>query len=140
MAGESAHTKVSELKGNNMFKRIKWVLFCLVFVPFLVCANDTANTPVRIDTFGADVTISSTRVWIENMTITAYTSAKTITFIDADDAVVLVLECPAGYTITWPPANTREPKEFPNGLYFDDSASDLATNDYIFIWKSVNGR
>ena len=100
-------------------------------------ANDTTQNPIRIDTFGSDVTISATKVLIRSITVTAYTTAKTVTFIDADNAKVLVLECPAGSSIAWPPTQPRNSNgmEFTNGLYFDDSGSDLAANDFIFIWK-----
>jgi hypothetical protein len=96
-------------------------------------ANDVANTPKRIDTFGSDVAIITGRGWVENLTITAYTSAKTVTFIDDDGDECLVLEVPAGYTISWPTEGAA-PKEFANGFNFDDSASDLAANDFIFVW------
>lgn len=97
-------------------------------------ANDLTGSPMRIDTFGADVDIkASGRTLIKNITVTAYTSAKTITFIDADAANVLVLECPAGETISWPMFDDKV--LFDNGLTFDDSESDLAAGDFIFIWK-----
>jgi len=115
------------------------VLLCLFLgIGNSIAANDTTNTPMRIDTFGSDVVISTGRSWIENIVITAYTSAKTVTFIDDDGGVVLVIECPAGYTVTWPNDGTG-PKEFTNGINFDDSASGLAASDFIFIWKSKTG-
>ena len=95
-------------------------------------ANDTTGTPIRIDTFGADVSISAKRFLMRRMIVTAYSSAKTVTFLDADDAVMLVLECPAGETIM---IDDEKGILFDNGLKFDDSASDLAANDFIFIWK-----
>ena len=96
-------------------------------------ANDTSGYPIRIDTFGADVTISDKRIRIHKILITAYTSGKTVTFIDADAANVLVLECPVGETISWPDGD--DGALFGNGLTYDDSASDLAAGDFIFIWK-----
>jgi hypothetical protein len=95
-------------------------------------ANDTGSNNVRIDTFGADVEIASGRVQIKSIIITAYSSAKTITFIDSSNAKVMVLECPSGYSINWTPS---EPVTFYNGIKFDDSASDLAANDFIFVFK-----
>lgn len=95
-------------------------------------ANDTGGYPIRIDTFGADVTISAGRVLIRRILITAYSSTKTITFIDADAGKVCVLECPAGETIE---LFDKDGILFKNGLTFDDSESDLAANDFIFIWK-----
>ena len=122
-----------------MFKKF-FISLCIIFcfVGSTMAANDSANTPMRIDTFGSDVVISSGNSYIENIVITAYTSAKTITFIDDDGDPVLVLECPAGYTITWPNDGSG-PKRFTNGINFDDSASGLASNDFIFIWKSKSG-
>lgn len=96
-------------------------------------ANDVDGFPIRIDTFGADVDISAKKIQIKNITVTAYTSAKTVTFLDADGAVVLVLECPAGGTVSWPAFD--DGIYFDNGLTFDDSGSDLAAGDFIFIWK-----
>lgn len=113
----------------------------LLLIP-IVClgANDTTGTPVRIDTFGSDVVIASgpRPIKVKNITITAYTSAKTVTLIDSSNAVVLVLECPSGSTISWPPftpSGDFRGIEFGNGLTFDDSASDLGAGDLVFIWK-----
>lgn len=96
-------------------------------------ANDVTGTPMRIDTFGADVEITTRPITIKSIVVTAYTSAKTITFIDEDAAVMLVLECPSGETISWPPHD--DGVKFDNGLTLDDSACDLAAGDFIFIWK-----
>ena len=91
-------------------------------------ANDTNGNWIRIDTFGADVQIKATgRIIVKRLVITAYTSAKTITFIGGE-GTVLVLECPAGDSIT------LQDLDFYNGLTFDDSESDLAANDFIFLW------
>ena len=95
-------------------------------------ANDTSGYPVRIDTFGDDVAVSAKRYLLRRMIITAYTTVKTITFIDANAAVCLVLECPAGETIE---IADRDGLLFANGITFDDSASDLAAGDFIFMWK-----
>ena len=120
----------------------KWLIGLLVVVMFLgwgqaFGANDMTKTPLRIDTFGADVTIDTGRIFISTIVITAYSSAKTVTFINSDAEVVLVIECPSGETVTWPSAKAVHPRgvEFAEGFIFDDSASDLAANDFIFIWK-----
>lgn len=113
-------------------------LVLVVFVCFLLGsvahgANDVTKVPMRIDTFGADVTIKARNFHLKRMVITAYTSAKTVTFLNGRGDVCLVLEVPTGSTINWP--NTDDPVSFPEGFIFDDSASDLAANDFIFIWE-----
>jgi len=95
-----------------------------------MAANTVGTNPIRIDTFGADVTIkSSGRLNVDAIVLTAYTSAKTVTFIDASGANCLVAEVPTGETVT-----ISGPLQFSNGLVFDDSASDLAAGDFIFIF------
>lgn len=94
-------------------------------------ANDVGSWPKRIDTFGADVTLDSGVCSVHAMYITAYTSAKTVTFIDNNAANVLVLEVAAGTTAQVTPA---KPLNFPAGLKFDDSASGLAAGDFIFVF------
>jgi hypothetical protein len=69
---------------------------------------------------------------INSIVITAYSSAKTITFIDAAGSKLLVFECPSGYSINWTPPKSIT---WRNGFYFDDSASDLAASDFIFVFK-----
>lgn len=117
------------------------VLFALLFASAHIfetyAANNLVGSPYRIDTFGSDVTISASTTWVDNITITAYTTAKTTTFIDDDGNKCLVLECPAGYTISWP--SDDKPKLFSNGINFDDSASDLAANDLIFVFLGKRG-
>jgi hypothetical protein len=112
-------------------------IICLLAVMIMLAgvawaANDVTSLPWRVDTFGADVTLKNNRFMLEKMVITAYTSAKTVTFINDTAAAVLVLEVPAGQTISWP--STDIPVVFPNGFIFDDSESDLAAGDFIFIW------
>jgi hypothetical protein len=93
---------------------------------------------MTIDTFSSDVTISSNAVDVENITTTAYTSAKTVTFVDSSDVVVLVLEIPAGETLSWPsaspPGDRRNGMRFDNGLVLDVNASELVSGDYMFVW------
>jgi len=95
-------------------------------------ANTLGTFPIAIDTFGADVTIGSKIVVIHSMYITAYTSAKTVTFIDLSGNKCFVAEVPSGQTLPIEPA---KPLRFSNGLIFDDSASDLAAGDFIFIFS-----
>ena len=101
-----------------------------------LCANDLTGVPIRIDTpASGDVTISAKSITITNMIITGYTSAKTVTFIDSDGAIVLVLVVPSGGTISWPNLGSRE-ITFDNGFILDGSATELANaSDFIFIWK-----
>jgi len=94
-------------------------------------ANLNKGANIRIDTFGSDVTIGAGRVTVNCMIITAYTSAKTVTFIDSAGTTALVLEIPSGATGQLTPS---KPITFPNGLIFDDSASELAAGDFIFMW------
>jgi len=93
-------------------------------------ANSVGTNPVRLDTFGADVTIKATgRVVVDSIVITGYTDPKTVTFIDAAGAVVLVAECAAAGT-----ESVSGPLTFTNGLIFDDDASDVAAGDFVFIF------
>jgi hypothetical protein len=94
-------------------------------------ANATTGGVRRIDTFGSDVTIDAGVITVYSIYITVYTTAKTITFIDNDAANILVVEVAAGATGQITPA---KPVRFPNGLIFDDSASDLGAGDFIFIY------
>jgi hypothetical protein len=113
----------------------RFLIFLLVVAFATVCqaANDLDSNPNRIDTFGADAVIHASSIQIKNITITAYTSAKNIVFIDADGDICLVLVCPAGESVSWPPAGSG-PVTFANGITFDDSASELAAGDYIFVF------
>jgi hypothetical protein len=107
-------------------------LVVLMSVALSHAANDLTTSNMRIDTFGSDVTIGTGRVVINSIVITAYSSAKTITFIDAAGSKLLVFECPSGYSINWTPPKSIT---WRNGFYFDDSASDLAASDFIFVFK-----
>jgi hypothetical protein len=110
------------------------LILALIGVSVSWAANNLSGVPIVVDTFGSDVEIFPNRVEVETIVITAYTSDKTITFIDSVNGnPVLVLECPAGSTISWPVDGKSKP--FPLGMDFDDSASDLAAGDFIFIWR-----
>jgi hypothetical protein len=119
--------------------RIKYFTLIIAFLllaPVCFAANDATSVPITIDTpASGDVTIASGRVFVKNITVTAYTSDKTVTFIDKKAKVVLVMECPADSSISWPPFTTRDGMEFRDGLYLDDSATDLEnSSDFVFIW------
>lgn len=112
---------------------MKWITWLLV-IGMLLCGSvamaANAIDPsgyTRIDTFGSDVVIDVHRVIVDKMYITAYTTAKTVTFINQSGVNALVFECPAGETVV------IEGWVFPEGATFDDSASDLAAGDFIFI-------
>ena len=94
-------------------------------------ANDVTVRNMRIDTFGADVVISADSVWVNAIIATGYTSGKTVTFQDSADGIVLVIEVASGGTAQFTPS---KPVEFHNGLKFDDSGSDFASGDFIFIF------
>ncbi len=105
----------------------------MLFVTPALAANDVDSTPRRIDTFGADVTIRAGSVSVTSILVTAYSTIKTVTFIDSSAAVVLVIEVPVGSTVAWPQYGDKA-IQFTNGLIYDDSASDVAAGDFIFVW------
>ena len=93
-------------------------------------ANSVGTNPVRIDTFGADVTIkASGRVVVDCIVMIGYTSGKTVAFIDAAGALVCVAE-----VATDSMATISGPLTFTNGLIFDESGSDLAAGDFVFVF------
>jgi hypothetical protein len=94
-------------------------------------ANNTTMNPMRIDTFGADVTISTGSVKVLAILATAYSSAKTVTFIDNEGEEVLRVEVASDSTGQFTPA---EAFLFSRGLIFDDSGSDLAAGDFVYIY------
>jgi len=94
-------------------------------------ANQTSGNPVVIDTFGSDVTISSNKVQVTSIVMEGATAGDTATFLDRDGNEVLRLSNSIGSaSVVWSPA---EAFRF-NGLTFDDSASSLAANDFVFIF------
>jgi hypothetical protein len=94
-------------------------------------ANRVTGYNRMLDTFGADVTISTDPIYVSAIIVTGYTTAKTVTFIDADSALMLTFEVPADGTSQFTPS---VPIYFGNGLVFDESASDLEANDLAFIF------
>ena len=94
-------------------------------------ANDLSSNPVRIDTFGADAEISDRNVSVVSIVMEGATAGDTATFLDKNGGEVLRLSNSIGSaSAVWSPA---KPFMF-NGLTFDDSASDLAGGDFIFIF------
>jgi len=94
-------------------------------------ANQTTSNPVVIDTYTADVVISANRVCVSSIIMEGAAAGDTATFLDKNANEVLRLSNTAnGGSIVWSPA---EPFTF-NGLTFDDSASSLAANDFIYIY------
>ena len=92
-------------------------------------ANSLGTNPIRLDTFGADVVISTKRIKVRSMVLAGYSSAKKAVFIDASAAVCLVAEVASdGH------AEIQGPLTFSNGITFDDSESDFDTNDFILIY------
>jgi len=88
-------------------------------------ANNLSGNPVRIDTFGADRTVSDSAVKLSSLVVTAR-AARNCVFIDADGAVVLDLAVAANSTVVVP-----GPLFFDSGLTFDESGSSMAANDTI---------
>lgn len=93
-------------------------------------ANSLKGSPLTIDTFGADVTIDTGDCRIVAILWTAYTSTKTVTFIDVDGNTIMKLEIEAGSSQFTP----SRPANFSNGLVFDDSESDFEAGDFISIF------
>lgn len=98
-------------------------------------SNNVNVNPVVIDTFGSDVVISSTPVTVSSIVMEGASAGDTATFIvDPSHGTTEVLRlsnAASGATAPWKPAI---PFTFQNGLVFDDSASSLATGDYIYIF------
>jgi len=95
-------------------------------------ANDLGNSPMRIDTFGADVIIGVGNTFINAMFVTNEDAGvRDLTFIDDDGAVCLFLKIAADATAQLTPS---KPMRFSNGITYDDSASDTAAGDFIFVF------
>ena len=94
-------------------------------------ANNLSGNNKRIDTFGADVTIGTNPVYVIAIVATGYTSNKTVTFINNDGGEELCFEVPANGSSQFIPS---EAVCFRDGLIFDDSASDLAAGDKLFVF------
>lgn len=97
-------------------------------------ANSTTTNPVVIDTYTADVVVSRTPITVTSIVMEGASSGDTATFIEGHGGTAEVLRLSNGAngaSVVWTPA---EPFTFNNGLIFDDSASSLATNDFIFIY------
>ena len=92
-------------------------------------ANGSVGPGYRIDTFGADVTIATGMLRVTGILVNAFTSTKTVAFIDSDGASILKLEATADAS-----SQLIVPMKFDNGLIFDESASDLAAGDSIYIF------
>ena len=96
-------------------------------------ANNVNINPAYIDTAGGDVTISSGIVTVSLMSLTDNAgAAKKVVFIDNDSNVVAVIQAAANGTSLWDPA---EPFCFQNGLIYDDSASSVANNDIVLVYR-----
>lgn len=94
--------------------------------------NNTNTNPIVIDTFGSDVTIGTGTVVVKSIVMEGASAGDTATFIDKDNVEVLRLSNAAGGgSQVWSPA---KPFAFQRGLIFDDDASSLTTNDFIFIY------
>ena len=97
----------------------------------VLSGNIASHSPRRLEVFGADVIVAARVYRLFTMVVVALSTAKTITFIDNDAAVILVLEVAAGTTL---PINLAKGMKFPNGLIFDDSESDLETGDFVLLF------
>lgn len=97
-------------------------------------SNQSTN-PIVIDTFGVDTIIDTGPVTVTSIVAEgATTVGKTATFIDNNATEVLRLSTRvASASAIWTPPN-KEAFTFQNGLRFDDSASGLASGDYVFIY------
>ena len=94
-------------------------------------ANVVNNNHIKIDTFGADVTIISGPGWLSSITMEGASAGDTATFINGDGEEILrVSNAADSASFSWSPA---EPEFFEKGVVFDDSASSLAANDFVFV-------
>ena len=93
-------------------------------------ANKTGYNLVRIDTFGSDVVISTGSIKVNAILATGYNTVKTVTFIDVQGEQVMKFEVAANGTSQFTPS---KPFTF-NGLTFDDSASDFADGDVVYLY------
>ena len=91
-------------------------------------ANDLSGNPVRIDTFGADRTISDTSTKLSALIVTAR-AARNCVFIDSAGAVVMDLAIAANSSVVVP-----GPLYFDKGLTFDESGSSMAANDTVIAF------
>ena len=98
-------------------------------------ANSTVNVAVdvfRIDTFGANVSISAGEIWVNSIIMEGATAGDTAVFIDNSGTEVMRLSNDIGTASkVWTPAKSQR---FSNGFIFDDSASGLSASDFIFIY------
>ena len=97
-------------------------------------ANNLNTNPVYIDTFGSDVTVSTDQVVISCVTVveTNNTAARYVTFIDNNANVVLRVPVAQNDMNIWGPI---KPFRFTNGFIYDESASTVANNDIILVFK-----
>lgn len=94
-------------------------------------ANKTGYSPVRIDTFGADVTISSGTIKVVAIIATAKTSRKALAFKDSTGEQCFYALVSANSTAQFTPAR---PFVFYKGLIFDDTTSEFVTNDSVYLY------
>lgn len=96
--------------------------------------NSVTSNPIVIDTFGSDVTISTTAVKVKSIVMEGASAGDTATFIVGNGGsreVLRLSNTVASASIPWAPSGGFT---FQDGLIFDDSASDLASGDFIFIY------
>lgn len=94
-------------------------------------ANKTGYSPIRIDTFGSDVTIGTGTVKVVAIIATAKTARKALVFKDSAGEQCFYALVSANSTAQFTPAR---PFVFHRGLVFDDTSSELATNDSVFLY------
>ncbi len=98
-------------------------------------ANSTSTNPIVIDTYTADVVVSTGRITVSSIVMEGASAGDTATFIEGRPGgsveVLRLSNTVNGGSIVWTPS---VPFTFQHGLTFDDSASSLATNDFIFIY------
>jgi len=94
-------------------------------------ANQLTGNPRVIDTFGSDVTVSTTSVKVTSIVLEGASAGDTAVFNDSNGNEVLRLSnSAANGSVVWSPS---KPQRF-KGLTFDDTASSLAANDFVFIY------
>jgi hypothetical protein len=129
---DGADKKVFFEGGDEMKTLVCVMMFFLWLATPAFGANSTNGNPRVIDTFGSDVTVFAGPMAVVSIVVEGATAGDTVVFINSSGQEVLRLSNTAdGGSIVWTPA---EPFVFDGGLIFDESASSLAENDFVFIF------
>jgi len=93
-------------------------------------ANNVNTNPIFLDTYAADVTISSTIVHPKAIHVTSATAGDTVVFIDNKGNQVIKVAAPANVTCdVWFPEGWQS-----DGLIFDLSASTITAAVTVLLY------